>query len=202
MQVNGSHVCSSPFSRPRDGNQAPHQALQPPHRFFPPPVQTVTIMPPREDARIPDQTSTAQIEESPLNRTGGNVRQADPGLLSGEVDRAAIAADGLAPRSAGGAAKSRSMSRGIISTAWTPSLTRVSLFEPRQELVRCLRAGHSAYIAKHWPVGTRVLLAHLFGWRKVEGVPAASLDKINEIFDLVTGHSAPPRSSPIRSPAN
>jgi len=189
-QVNGSHVCLARFEGPADGSQRKIRHFNPRTGFFTGPVQTVTIMPGKNQSGSPAHISTDKIEESPLNARGW--------YLYGKPLRGTFLVKAIEPRDALMAWPVRAFSgkKEIADhvshhhfKGLKPMTARVSVFEPRPGMEpNVTGAGMTDYAKRIWPVGTRALLIHLFGWRKFENGPPAQMDGLAEMFNMVNGH--------------
>ena len=191
VQVNGSHVCLAKFVGPADGNQRRIKHFNPRTGFFTGPEEIVTIMPAkaRPDDSAPN-TSTEKIEESPLNDQGW--------YMYGKKIRGSFLVKSLEPRVVtrafppclvGGKDRVKDYVARNHFDNLKPQLARVSIFEPRQDMIPDQTGtGMTGYTERVWPVGTRALLIHLFGWRKLEGAPPSKGDQVSAMLDLVTGH--------------
>jgi len=186
-QVNGAWVCLARFVGPAEGNRRRIVHWNPATRQFDGPQESVVIMSPLpRTAGTPPQTSTDGLETSWLNRAGW--------YLYGKRLRDGFLVKSLEPR--------------------LPLLLQTTVVRPRPDEAKAyyfrehfenLRPGQVDTIVcgpaagdgeKAWPVGTRALLIHLFGWRKEDGARAGPMD----LLGLVTGHFAFGLATVIQDP--
>lgn len=178
VQVNGSHVCLARFKGKAEGNLRTIVHYNPATRKFDGPEEIVTIMPrkpkPGEDA---PNTSVEQIETTGMN-TGG-------WYLYGKKLKKTFLVKALEPR---------------LPLRLQPTLCIDKSPDIKEFVTRNVFAGikpgffrttycaekQTAGISKDWPIGSRYLLVHLFGWRKLSEQKPGVMDLLN----LVTGHFA------------
>jgi predicted Abi (CAAX) family protease len=192
VQVNGSEVCLARFEGPAEGDRRRIRHFSPRSGFFTGPEETVIIMSAvdRPD-EVPVNTSTAEIEQSPLNAQGWYLygKHIRGGFLVKSIEPRQVTR-AWAPCAVSGAERIKQyVSHEHFDYFLKPEMARISVFEPRAELEpNVTGAGMSDYAARVWPVGSKGLLIHLFGWRKFENAPGGKGDKLSEMLDLVTGH--------------
>lgn len=178
VQVNGAAYCLAKFVGKQEGSLRRIRHFNPATRRFDGPEEIVTIMP-RKVAKGEDapNTSVEDIENTGMNSGGW--------YMYGKKLRNTFLVKSLEPR--------------------LPLLVKptVCISEPgqiknyvRKEVFSGLRSGlyrttycaddQSESLSKQFPIGSRYLLIHLFGWRKIAGKKPG----IMSILNLVTGHFA------------
>jgi len=176
VQVNGALVCLARFKGKAEGNLRTIVHYNPETRRFDGPEEIVTIMPrkpaPKEDA---PNTSMENIENTGLNSGGW--------YLYGKRLKHTFLVKSLEPRLHLLLQPTTCLdkpddirqfvNRGVFDGI-RPGLFRKTYSAEKQ----------TAGISKDWPVGSRHLLIHLFGWRKTPQHKPGVMDFLN----LVTGH--------------
>lgn len=178
IQVNGALVCLARFKGKAEGNLRTIVHYNPTTRKFDGPEEIVTIMPrkpaPKEDA---PNTSMENIENTGLNSGGWYLygkRLKKTFLVKAVEPRLPLL---LKPTTCLDKAPDISsfVSKGVFADL-RPGLFRNTYSAENQ----------TAGISKDWPIGSRHLLIHLFGWRKTVQQKPGAMDLLN----LVTGHFA------------
>jgi len=191
VQMNGTRVCLARFEGPADGNRRRIRHFNPRTGFFTGPEEVVTVLPAMGKPGVPPQTSTDAIERSPSNAQGWYLygRDARGGFLVESIEPRQVTMAWAPCAVSGREPIKQYVSHQHFEYFMQPGAVRVSVFEPRKDQEPNVSgAGMTAYASKVWPVGTRALLIHLFGWRKFADGPAGTEDSLSEAFDLVTGH--------------
>ncbi len=191
VQINGSQMALVTFKGPAEDNLRRVVHFNPATRAFDGPEEIVQMM--RDRIREGENfrsTSTVAIEESPLNNYGWYVygKRIRGMFLIKALEPRPVQA--LAPgRVLRGTARAKEYFSGPWLEGLQPGLVRQTTFEPGPGSTSPADSGLSAEagaIDRVWPIGTRGLVIHMFGWRKVAGAPATPLD----LLGLVTGHFA------------
>lgn len=182
VQANGSHVCLARFIGPAEGNLRRIIHFNPASGRFDGPVEIVTIMPrkPAKGEEAPN-TSLESIEESALNSGGW--------YLYGKKLKKSFLVKSVEPRlpllleptvEVNEKKAIKNYASGKVFDGIRPAMYRITQCQQKEE-------GKKGTGAKQlWPIGSRHLMIHLFGWRKIEGGKTGVMDLIN----LVTGHFA------------
>jgi predicted Abi (CAAX) family protease len=187
IQVNGALVCLARFEGAASGNLRRIRHFNPHSREFDGPSEVVTIMPVKPPAgKGPPQTSTTGIEDADGNRLGWYLygKRGRNGFLVKSIEpRAPLM---LTPHQEVTSTDNvqQYLTKGVYE-GLKPDLTRVTRLEPTlQNLAGGKQTDRGLSVDHAWPIGSRGLLVHLFGWRRVEGEKRGVMDRLG----IVTGH--------------
>lgn len=188
VQVNGSHYCLARFDGPADGNQRRIIHFNRSTGAFDGPAEIVHVLQEfkaHKDDIVPVSNTTG-IERSEFNRQGW--------YMYGKKVRGSFMVKALEPRvilrvaptrAATGIKGAKTFIDQVLFSSMQPDMYRASLLDPRAtpDPGNGLSALKDA-AAQTFPIGSRGLVMHLFGWRKSSGEKPNIMNRI----DLYPGH--------------